>query len=183
MSPGPGRRLAAPAALLLYVLGLYGATALLQDGLFERDGYYHARVSQLLPERGSPASPGPSSPPGATATARQGGALPRRHGPLRRGGRPGDPGTALPGAPLHRGGGDPLVAAAGPRGPLAGLLRGPAARLGGLFLARLGMILLDVLSMALLLVGLHLLLQRRWKALFWAGVRLRLATPSPSCWS
>ena len=52
MTPTRLARSAAPAALLLYVLGLYAATALLQDGLFERDGYYHARLAQLLPERG-----------------------------------------------------------------------------------------------------------------------------------
>jgi hypothetical protein len=52
MKPAALARSLAPAGLLLYVLGLYGATAIWHDGLFERDGYYHARLAQLLPERG-----------------------------------------------------------------------------------------------------------------------------------
>ena len=36
----------------LYAAALFGGTAILQAGLFERDGYYHARLAQLLPERG-----------------------------------------------------------------------------------------------------------------------------------
>jgi len=41
---------------------------------------------------------------------------------------------------------------------------------GGLFLARLGMIRSHVLSMALLLLGVHLLLGRRWRALLLLGI-------------
>ena len=46
--PGP----VLPLLFFLYVFCLFGATALLQDGLFERDGYYHARLAQMMPERG-----------------------------------------------------------------------------------------------------------------------------------
>jgi len=171
MSPGPGRRLAAPAALLLYVVGLYGATALFQDGLFERDGYYHARVSQLLPERGLSRS----FPWTQLSTWRDGYCDKEVlfHVAMAPFALAGD--RAILGTRLFL-----VLLSTAVVAILWWLLRAhgvpwpaffaalPLAS-GGLFLARLGMIRSHVLSMALLLLGLHLLLQRRWKALFWLG--------------
>lgn len=49
---GSLRKFALPLLLILYVACLFGATAWFQDGLFERDGYYHARFARMMPERG-----------------------------------------------------------------------------------------------------------------------------------
>jgi hypothetical protein len=156
---------------LLYVLGLYGATAALQDGLFERDGYYHARLAQLMPERGLSRS----FPWTQLSTWRDGYCDKEvlYH---------------LAMAPLAQLGAEPIlgarifsvILAAAVIGALWLVLRAhgvpwptffaalPLA-MGGLFLARLGMIRSHVLSMLLLVVGLHLLLQRRWRALVLLG--------------
>lgn len=156
-----------PWALFLYVLCLFGATAALQQGLFERDGYYHARLAELLPERGLSRSfpwtqlstwrdrycdkevlfhvamaPFAKLAPSAIGGARTFAVLLSvavvvlLYLVLRR----------------HRVPWPTFFAAL----PLAA---------GGLFVARLGMIRSHVLSMGLLLVGVHLLLLRRWRAL------------------
>ena len=171
MTSAPRWRLAAPAALLLYVAALYAATSLLQDGLFERDGYYHARLAQLLPERGLSRS----FPWTQLSTWRDGYCDKEVlfH-------------VAM--APFAWVGDQPIL---GTRVFLVLLSTAVVAVLwwllrahrvpwpvffaalplasGGLFLARLGMIRSHVLSMALLLAGVHLLLERRWRALFWLG--------------
>jgi len=157
---------AAPLALLLYVGALYGGTALLQPGLFERDGYYHARLAQLLPERGLS-----RSFPWTQLSTWKDGYCDKEvlyH---------------LAMAPFAQVGGQPILGARifgvllalAVVATLHWLLRAhgvpwptwfaalPLAT-GGLFLARLGMIRSHVLSMALLLLGVHLLLRRRWRA-------------------
>jgi hypothetical protein len=164
-------RSAAPWALLVYVLGLYGATSLLQDGLFERDGYYHARLAQLLPERGFSRS----FPWTQLSTWRDGYCDKEVlfH-------------VAM--APFAQLGDQPILGARAflvllsvaviaalwvvlrahlvPWAPFFAAL--PLAS-GGLFIARLGMIRSHVLSMALLVLGAHLLLRRRWRALLVLG--------------
>jgi hypothetical protein len=164
-------RSAAPIALLLYVLGLFAATALLQDGLFERDGYYHARLAQLMPARGLSRS----FPWTQLSTWRDGYCDKEvlYH---------------LAMAPFAQLGPEPILGArlfsvllaVAVVATLFLVLRAhgvpwpayfaalPLAS-GGLFLARLGMIRSHVLSMLLLLVGLHFMLQRRWRALLVLG--------------
>jgi hypothetical protein len=171
MTPARLARSAAPVALLLYVLGLYATTALLQDGLFERDGYYHARLAQLMPERGlSRAFPWTQ-----LSTWKEGYCDKEvlYHAAM---------------APLAQLGPEPILGArifsvlmaVAVVAALFLVLRAhgvpwpaffaalPLAS-GGLFLARLGMIRSHVLSMLLLLVGVHLLLQRRWRGLLVLG--------------
>jgi hypothetical protein len=164
-------RLAGPLALFLYVAVLYGATASLQQGLFERDGYYHARVSQLFPQRGLSRH----FPWTEVSTWRDGYCdkevlYHAAMAPFANLGH--DP---LPGARLFA----VLVSlsvvvalylvlrAHGARAP-AWFAALPLAS-GGLFVARLGMIRSHVLSMALLVVGLHFLLERRARALLVLG--------------
>ena len=164
-------RSAAPWALLAYVLCLYGATAVLQDGLFERDGYYHARVSQMALGRGFTRS----FPWTQLSTWRD---------------RYCDkevlfhlamaPFTLLGDAPIGGARAFVVLLSVTVVALLFWLLRAhgvpwpaffaalPLAA-GGLFLARLGMIRSHVLSMALLLLGVHFLLQRRWRALVVLG--------------
>jgi hypothetical protein len=156
----------APLALLLYLLVLYGGTALLQPGLFERDGYYHARLAQLLPERGFSRS----FPWTQLSTWRDGYCDKEvlYHLAMAPFAQLGD--QAMLGARLFS-----VLLALAVVATLHRLLRAhgvpwptwfaalPLAT-GGLFLARLGMIRSHVLSMALLLLGVHLLLERRWRA-------------------
>jgi hypothetical protein len=170
-APAPARKgwraWAAPGALLLYVLAYYGSTALRQAGLFERDGYYHARLARLLPERWFS-----REFPWTQLSTWKDGFCDKEvvyH---------------LAMAPFAWIGPEPitgarifavLLAATVVAGLYALLRRWrvpwpaffaalPLAT-GGLFLARLGMIRSHVLSMALLVLGLHLLLGRRWRAL------------------
>jgi hypothetical protein len=153
------------------VLGLYAGTALLQQGLFERDGYFHARLAQMMPWRGiSRAFPWTQ-----LSTWRE-------HfcdkeflyhlGMM----------------PFARIGKDPILGArifavllsVAVIAALYAVLRAQRVRYplffaalplatGGLFIARLGMIRSHVLSMLLLTLGLHLLLEKRWRALFILG--------------
>lgn len=162
---------AAPGLLLLYALALYGATALLQAGLFERDGYFHARFAALMPSRGlSRAFPWTQ-----LSTWREQFCDKEflYH---------------LAMAPFAALGDDPILGARlfGVLLSVAvlalwyGVLRKHRVRFpaffaalplatGGLFIARLGMIRSHVLSMLLLGLGLHFLLQKRWKALLVLG--------------
>jgi hypothetical protein len=164
-------RAAAPAALLLYVLGLYGATAALQDGLFERDGYYHARLAQLMPDRGLS-----RHFPWTQVSTWKDGYCDKEvlyHAAM---------------APLAQLGPEPILGARIFSVLLAALVIGALLLVlrahgvpwptwfaalplsaGGLFLARLGMIRSHVLSMLLLTLGLHLMLRRRWRALLLLG--------------
>ena len=41
-----------PALVLVYVLGLFSWAAFATGGLFERDGYFHARFAETMPQRG-----------------------------------------------------------------------------------------------------------------------------------
>jgi hypothetical protein len=171
MTPARLARSAAPIALLLYVLGLYATTALLQDGLFERDGYYHARVAQLLPERGlSRAFPWTQLSTWKDAYCDK------------------EVLYHVAMAPLAQLGPEPILGArifsvllaVAVVAALFLLLRAqgvpwpaffaalPLAA-GGLFLARLGMIRSHVLSMLLLLLGLHLMQRRHWRGLLALG--------------
>jgi hypothetical protein len=171
MKPAALARTLAPVALLLYVLGLYGATALWHDGLFERDGYYHARVSQLLPERGLS-----RSFPWTQVSTWKDGYCDKEilyHVAMA-------PFASLAGEAIHGALLFSVLLAAAVIGALWWLLRAhgvpwPAwfaalpLAMGGLFVARLGMIRSHVLSMLLLMLGVHLLLQRRWRAVFVLG--------------
>ena len=164
-------KLALPLLFLLYVASLYGTTAVLQDGLFERDGYYHARFAEMMPERGLDREFAWTQ----LSTWRE---------------RFCDKEFIyhLAMMPFAQIGNDPIF---GARffsvllsvTVMAGLflvLRANAVRwpvffaalplaAGGLFIARLGMIRSHVLSMALLMLGIHLLLKGRWRALFALG--------------
>ena len=164
-------RSAAPWALFLYVLCLYGATSLLQDGLFERDGYYHARVAQLFPERGFSRS----FPWTQLSTWRDGYCDKEVlfHAAMAPFVRIGD--APIFGARLFL-----VLLSVAVVVALWLVLRAHAVpwptffaalplASGGLFVARLGMIRSHVLSMALLLIGMHLLLERRWRALLLLG--------------
>lgn len=165
------RKLALPLLLSLYVACLFGATAWFQDGLFERDGYYHARFAQMMPERGL-----------------------SRHFPWTQISTWKDSYCDkeflyhLAMMPFAQIGKEPIFGAR----LFAGLLsvavvvtlfcvlhanraRWPAffaalpLAMGGLFIARLGMIRSHVLSMFLILLGVHFLLGRKWRALFVLG--------------
>lgn len=155
----------------VYVFCLFAATALFQNGLFERDGYYHARLAQLMPERGI----SQSFPWMQLSTWKD---------------RYCDKEFLyhLAMMPLTQFGSEPILGArmfavllsVTVIGALYWLLRANKVSwplffsalpfgMGGLFIARLGMIRSHVLSMLLLLFGIHFLLHRRWLALFVLG--------------
>lgn len=162
---------AGPGLLLLYALALYAATALFQKGLFERDGYFHARFTALMPSQGlSRAFPWTQ-----LSTWREHFCDKEflYH---------------LAMAPFAQIGHDPILGArifgvllsVAVLAALYAVLRAHRVRFpaffaalplatGGLFIARLGMIRSHVLSMLLLVLGLHFLLQRRWTALLVLG--------------
>lgn len=165
------RSWAAPGLAAAYAAVLFGLTAQLQQGLFERDGYFHARFAWMVPLRWFSRE----FPWTWLSTWRD---------------RFCDKEFLyhLAMAPFARIGDDPilgarifsvLLAAAvlgafcwvlrahRVRGPLTFALLPLAA--GGLFIARLGMIRSHVLSMLLLVIGLHFLLKRSWKGLFVLG--------------
>ncbi|GLH67550.1 hypothetical protein [Geothrix edaphica] len=161
-----------PLALLLLYVGLYyGLTAWQQAGLFERDGYFHARFAWMLPERGlSRAFPW-------TQLSTWRGQFCDKEFLFH-----------LAMAPFARLGSDPILGARIFGALLAGavmgafylMLRAQRVRhplacaflplaMGGLFLARLGMLRSHVLSMLLLTLGLHLMLEKRYRAVFVLG--------------
>ncbi len=160
-----------PGLFFLYAAALFGGTALLQGGLFERDGYFHARFARMLLERGlSRAFPWTQL---STWTLRFCDKEFLYH---------------LAMTPFARIGGDPILGArifavllsVAVLGALYGVLRAHRVRwplffaalplaAGGLFIARLGMIRSHVLSMLLLMAGIHLLLRKDWKALLGLG--------------
>lgn len=160
-----------PGLFLLYVSALYGLTAVLQDGLFERDGYYHARFTEMMPERWLDRA----FPWTQLSTWREHFCDKEFLYHL----------AMMPFAQIGQ---DPIFGARlftcllsvavvallfwvlrthGCRTPL--LFAAATLASGGLFIARLGMIRSHVLSMALLMVGIHLLLEARWRALFVLG--------------
>jgi hypothetical protein len=160
-----------PSLFFAYAAALFGGTALLQAGLFERDGYFHARFARLMIERGlSRAFPWTQ-----LSTWRQQFCDKEflYHLLLA-------PFTWIGREPIL---GARIFAALLSVAVLAALwlllrahrLRWPLffAALplasGGLFIARLGMIRSHVLSMLLLLAGLHLMLRRDWKGLLGLG--------------
>ncbi|WP_306591701.1 hypothetical protein [Geothrix sp. 21YS21S-4] len=162
---------AAPALFLFYALLLFGGTALFQRGLFERDGYFHARLAAMMPTRGlSRAFPWTQ-----LSTWREQFCDKEflYH---------------LAMAPFARLGDDPILGArifgvllsVAVLAAFYAVLRAHRVRFpvffaalplatGGLFIARLGMIRSHVLSMLLLMLGLHFLLERRWRPLLLLG--------------
>ena len=159
-------RFAAPLALVTYVLVLFGATAALQAGLFERDGYYHARLSRLLPERGFS-----REFPWTQVSTWQHGYCDKEvlyHAAMM-------PFTLVGDEPIGGARVFAVLLSTAVMLALFLLLRAhgvpwpalfaalPLAS-GGLFIARLGMVRSHVLSMLLLLAGVHLVLQKRWRA-------------------
>lgn len=165
------RAWAAPGLLFLYSLALFGGTALMQAGLFERDGYFHARFAALMPLRGlSRAFPWTQLSTWREQFCDK--EFLYHLGML----------------PFARLGSDPILGArifgvllsVAVLAVFYGVLRAQRVRYpaffaalpmaaGGLFIARLGMIRSHVLSMLLLSLGLHFLLQRRWRALLLLG--------------
>lgn len=160
-----------PLLFFLYVAALFGTTAILQDGLFERDGYYHARFAQMIPERGLDRS----FPWTQLSTWRDNFCDKEFLYHL----------AMMPFAQI---GNDPIFGARlfalllsiSVLVTLFMLLRAHHCRwpllftaiplaAGGLFIARLGMIRSHVLSMALLMIGIHFLLKEKWRALFILG--------------
>lgn len=160
-----------PAIFFLYVTILYGTTAVLQDGLFERDGYYHARFAEMMPERRL----------GGEFEWTQLSTWRERfcdkeflyHLAMMPFAQIGD--EPIYGAKVFA-----ILLAVMVMIALYYLLRTNAVRwplfftalpfaAGGLFIARLGMIRSHVLSMALLMVGMHILLKGNWRALFVLG--------------
>jgi hypothetical protein len=154
-----------------YAAALYGGTALLQDGLFERDGYFHARLSQMMPLRGL----SPEFPWTQLSTWREQFCDKEflYHAAM---------------MPFTLIGDDPILGARifavllsvsvlvalflvlrAQRVPFPVYFAALPLAIGGLFIARLGMIRSHVLSMLLLTIGLHLLLNRRWRWLFALG--------------
>jgi len=160
-----------PSLFFLYTAALFGGTAVLQAGLFERDGYFHARLAQMVLERGLS-----QSFPWTQLSTWQQQFCDKEflyH---------------LGMMPFARIGDDPILGArifatllsVAVLVALYLLLRAHKVRwplffaalplaAGGLFIARLGMIRSHVLSMLLLMVGLHFLLKRSWKALLGLG--------------
>ncbi len=155
----------------VYVFCLYAATALFQNGLFERDGYYHARLAQLMPGR----LISQSFPWTQLSTWKDHYCDKEFLYHL----------AMMPFAQL---GSEPILGArifatllsVAVIGALFWVLHANKVRwplffsalplgMGGLFIARLGMIRSHVLSMLLLMFGIHFLLHRRWRALFVLG--------------
>jgi hypothetical protein len=155
----------------IYVASLFGITALFQDGLFERDGYYHARFAQMMPQRGLS-----RSFPWTQLSTWNNRFCDKEflyHCAM---------------MPFARVSHDPIVGArvfslllsVTVLAALFLILRShlcpwplyfaalPLAA-GGLFIARLGMIRSHVLSMILLLIGVHLLLKQKPKLLVVLG--------------
>lgn len=156
-----------PGLFFVYVILIFGLTAILQDGLFERDGYYHARLSQMVPVRLLDRE----FPWTQLSTWREHFCDKEflYHVAMMPFAQLGD--QPIFGARLFS-----CLLSLTVLLVLYGVLRIqrcpwpllfvflPLAA-GGLFIARLGMIRSHVLSMALLLFGMHLLLRGRWRSL------------------
>lgn len=169
--PTTHRAMILSTLFFLYVTCLFGATAILQDGLFERDGYYHARFAQLMPERGVEQT----FPWTQLSIWREQFSDKEFLYHL----------AMMPFAQI---GSDPifgvrlfaLLLSVSVLVALFLMLRSHNCRwplffaamplaAGGLFIARLGMIRSHVLSMALIILGIHFLLKGKWRAVFVLG--------------
>jgi len=164
------RALLAPA-FLLYAIGLFAATALLQAGLFERDGYFHARLSWMMGSRFiSREFPWTQLSTWQHRFCDKEFLYHLLMWPFARIGR-----EPILGARIFAGILSVAVLFAlyrvlrAHRVPWPVYFAALPLATGGLFIARLGMIRSHVLSMLLLVVGLHLLLKRSWKALLVLG--------------
>ncbi len=155
----------------LYVFCLFGTTSLFQDGLFERDGYYHARLAQMVPERGIT-----RKFPWTQLSTWKDHYCDKEflyHFAM------------MPFAQIGR---EPILGvrifavllSVAVVVTLFSVLRANGARwplffaalplaMGGLFIARLGMIRSHVLSMLLILLGVHFVIRRKWLAVFVLG--------------
>jgi hypothetical protein len=171
LQKGPFAGPVLPLLFFLYVFCLFGTTALFQEGLFERDGYYHARLARMMPERGlSQHFPWTQL---STWKDRYCDKEFLYH---------------LAMMPFAQLGSEPILGARifatllalavvltlflvlranGARWPL--FFTALPLGMGGLFLARLGMMRSHVLSMLLILIGVHFLLRQRWRAVFVLG--------------
>lgn len=157
----------APLLLGLYTAGLYTATAFLQRGLFERDGYFHARLAQLLPTHGlSRAFPWTQLSTWRDRFCDKEFLYHLLMAPF----------AALGDEPLRGAVAFTILLSTAVLLGLWAVLRAQRVRhaawfaflplaTGGLFVARLGMVRSHVASMLLLVLGLHFLLARRWRAL------------------
>ena len=162
-----------PLVLLIYAVGLFSWAAFATGGLFERDGYFHARFAQTMPERGL--SRAFDWTQLSTWKDRFCDKEFLYH---------------LAMAPIAQLGDEPLrgvqvfslLLAAGVLLAMVLVLRAAGAPwpalfaflalcTGGLFIARLTMIRSHQLSTLLQVIGLHLLLKPgRWRAMFLLGV-------------
>lgn len=167
----PNARWALPLLLFFYVFCLYGTTALFQDGLFERDGYYHARLAQMMPERGiSRAFPWTQLSTWKDHYCDKEFLYHLAMMPFAQLGSEPILGARLFAVMLSLAVVVTLflvLRANGVRWPV--FFAALPFALGGLFIARLGMIRSHVLSMLLVLLGVHFLLRRRWLAVFVLG--------------
>jgi len=179
MEPEPGtpdrasrlKAWALPALFFAYVTGLFAGTALLQQGLFERDGYFHARLAQMMPMRGlSRAFPWTQLSTWREQFCDKEFLYHLGMMPFARIGQ-----EPILGARIFA-----LLLSVAVLVALYLVLRAHRVRYplfftalplatGGLFIARLGMIRSHVLSMLLLVLGLHFLMQKRWRALLVLG--------------
>ena len=160
-----------PFLFFLYVAALFGATAIYQDVLFERDGYYHARFAEMMPERWLDRNFEWTQL--STWRDRFCDKEFLYHLVMMPFARIGD-------EPIHGAkvfavllsltvlfGLYKLLRFHGIKWPLFFTALPLAA--GGLFIARLGMIRSHVLSMGLLIIGIHWLIKGKWKPLFALG--------------
>jgi hypothetical protein len=161
----------APGALLVYVAALYGRTALFHDGLFERDGYYHARLAFLLPERWlSRSFPWTQLSTWRDAYCDKELVYHLLIAPFARLAPSPLAGTLFFSVLLAVCVVCALYLVLRARGvPWPAWFAAFPLATGGLFVARLGMIRSHVLSMLLLVLGVHLLLERRWRAVLLLG--------------
>jgi hypothetical protein len=168
---GSLRRRAPLLLLLAYAGVLFGVLSFTSAGLFERDGYFHARFARTMPERGLSRA----FPFTQLSTWRESFCDKELlyHAAMM-------PFTLATDEPLVGAQVFSLLLALGVLAALYLVLEANRARwplyfvilslsMGGLFLARLTMIRSHVLSMLLQLVGLHLLVARRPRALFALG--------------
>ncbi len=157
-----------PAVLLVYALGLFSWAAFATGGLFERDGYFHARFAETMPERGlSRQFPWTEL---STWRDRFCDKELLYHALMMPFAQVGD--EPLRGVQVFS-----VLLSAAVLGTMLWVLRARGAPwpalfvflalcTGGLFIARLTMIRSHVLSILLQVIGLHLLLSRgRWRAL------------------
>ncbi|MFH2202861.1 MAG: hypothetical protein ABIJ96_07090 [Elusimicrobiota bacterium] len=164
------RRWLAPALLLGYFVFLFTGLHAVPRGLIERDGYFHARYAQMLPQRGlSRKFPWTQASPWKHRFADKEFLFHVLLSPFARGAEP-IRGALVFSVLLSAGVFAAFyffLAANGARAP--GLFTFFLACMGGPFLLRMSFLRAHVLSVVLLLIGLHFLLRGRWKELFGLG--------------